>query len=103
MVHAEALQALLGRALHGGGREISRRELGGDEDRVARNARIADGAPDLVLVAVHLRRVDVAVAELERFAHALIAAASRELPGAEPDRRHARSLDLDILHPCLSL
>ena len=40
-------------------------QLAGDEDVVARNARIADRFADALLVAVHLRGVDVAVSDLE--------------------------------------
>ena len=45
---------------------IARRQLGRDEDLVARQAAVAQGAADRRLVAVHRRGVDVAIADLER-------------------------------------
>ena len=48
---------------------------------------------DLRLVAVHPRRVDVAVAELERVADCDLAVAAGDLPGAEPELRDLDALD----------
>ena len=52
---------------------VDRIELRGDEDLVARHAAVAQGAADARLVAVGLRGVDVAVAELERPANGVLA------------------------------
>jgi hypothetical protein len=101
MVRAEPAQALLGRASGRRGGEVARRELGGEEDLAARDAGLADRAPDLLLVAVHLRGIDVPVPELERLPHGVVAGAPIELPGAEAQRRHARSLDLEVFHRAL--
>ena len=47
-------------------------ELRRDEDLLARDAAVAQGPADALLVAVGLRRVDVAVAELERPPHRVL-------------------------------
>src|SRR4051794_22002059 len=62
-------------------------ELGGDEDRAALEAGCADRLPDLGLVAVGLRGVDVAVAELERTRHVLDRLLRRDLEDAEAELR----------------
>ena len=61
-------------------------DLGGDHDVVA----LAGGAHALAdrrLVAVHLRGVDVAIAERDGLLHQPRAIAPGQLPGAEPDNR----------------
>ncbi len=64
------------------------KELGRDEDLVARDAALADALPDALLVAVRLRGIDVSIAELERPANSVHAfAAVRHLPDAEPEQR----------------
>jgi hypothetical protein len=58
-------------------------ELGGQEHLVAPEA--LDGRTDLRLVLVHLRRVDVAVADLERRRHRLDGVGGLDLVGAEAE------------------
>src|SRR5439155_14602797 len=80
-VHAEPLETPFGfrdRIL------ASREELRRDEHLVARDAACAQALADALLVAVGLRGIDVAVAELERRAdgvHAFISV--RHLPDTE--------------------
>jgi len=63
-------------------------ELGGDEDLLARHAAVAQRATDALLVAIGLRRVDVAIAELERPANRVLALRpARNLPDAEAEER----------------
>src|SRR4029077_13997114 len=81
VVDPESLQAALGlgdRVLSSG------KELGGDEDLLARDAALAQPLSDALLVAVRLCRVDVSVAELERPADGIdTLAAVLDLPDAE--------------------
>jgi hypothetical protein len=64
-------------------------ELRRDEHLVAANAALAQPLADALLVAVRLRGIDVAVAELERPADGVHAFLSvRHLPDTEPEQRH---------------
>ena len=58
-------------------------QLAGDEDLVARDPGLADGQADLALVAVHLRGVDVPVADLERRGRGLDGVLGLDLEDAE--------------------
>ncbi len=73
------------------------------EDVVRGEAALGDRAADLALVAVHLRRVDAPVAELERPADRRLHLVAARLPGPEPDERHPDAgCDLDTVldrHP----
>ena len=63
-------------------------ELRGDEDLVARHAAVAEGTADALLVAVGLRGVDVAVAELQRPANRVLAVRPvRDLPDTKAEKR----------------
>ena len=79
-------------------REMRRPHLGGDEHLVARDARGAQRLADLALVVVHLRRVDVAIAEPQRLLDDARAGAPAQLPGAETDQRNTRAVRVDDLH-----
>ena len=64
-------------------------ELGRDEDLLARHAAVAKGAADARLVAVCLRGVDMAVAELQRPADRVLGLGPvRDLPDAEAENRN---------------
>src|SRR5918994_2364088 len=85
LVDVQPFQAPLGLGL----RVLPRRiELGSYEDLFARHAAVAQRAADALLVAVGLRSVDVAVAELERPANRVLALPPvRNLPDAEAEKR----------------
>src|SRR3954452_17756336 len=86
LLDAQALEAALRLLLGVPGR--ARIELRRDEDLVARHAAVANGAADARLVPVGLRRVDVAVAELERPADRVLALGTvRDLPDAQAEER----------------
>ena len=70
VVDAEPPEAVLGLARRIG---VAREELGRDEHLLPGDAALAQRPADALLVAVGLRRVDVAVAELERPAHGVLA------------------------------
>ncbi len=95
-VGPELAQALLVGATHRVGRDVARRHLRREEDLVAVHVAVGDGPPDLLLVAVHLRGVDVAVAELEGVADRLVALPSLELPGPEAERGDPHALNLHV-------
>src|SRR5436305_12627770 len=65
-----------------------RKELGGDEDLLARDTALAQPLSDAFLVAVGLCRIDVSVPDLERPADGVRAfAAARHLPDAKAEQR----------------
>ncbi len=66
--------------------QVLGRHLGCDEERLA--VAIADRLPHGLLVLVHLRRVDVPVAHLQRGPDGPQALGALEAPGSEPERRH---------------
>src|SRR4029077_1283510 len=97
LVDAEALEAVLrlGLRVLAAGIELRR-----DEDVLARHAALAQGAPDARLVAVRLRRVDVAVAELKRPPHrARALRAVRDLPDSAPEQRDLVAVGEDAPAP----
>jgi hypothetical protein len=81
---------------------MRRPHLGGHEQFVALDAGGPYAIPDLALVLIDLRGVDVAIAKLERLLHQARAGSSPQLPGAEPDRRDFCATGLYELHDGLS-
>ena len=88
-------QAVLGGAHELARRKMRRPDLGGDEHLVARHAGGAQPLAHLALVVVHLRGVDVAVAEPQRLLDHARAGASAQIPGAETDERDAGAFGFD--------
>ena len=77
----------------GGGVLAARIELGRQEHLLARDAAVAQRAPDAGLVAVRLGRVDVPVAGLERPAHGVLGLrAVGHLPDAEAEHGDPRAV-----------
>src|SRR4051812_3152810 len=71
-------------------------ELRGEEQVLAGNVAVSDRLADALLVAIRLRRVDVAVAELERPTDGVDALGSvRHLPHAETEHRHLVAVGQD--------
>jgi len=69
-------------------------ELRRDEDLLARDAAVTQRATDAPLVAVGLRRVDVAISRLRRPPHRVLAlAAVGHLPDPEPQQRDRVAID----------
>src|SRR5690606_29870548 len=66
---------------------LVRRQLGGHEDLLARQAGVGDRAADGLLVAVGAGGVDVPVADLQRRAHRLVGLVVGGLPGAQAQQR----------------
>ena len=97
VVDAEPLERLLGVALDQLRRGVRVRHLRGQEDLVPRHAAVGDPAPDLALVLVRARGVDLAVSDLQRVPHAVRRIRPRDQPSPEPEGRNARALDLDRL------
>src|SRR6185437_16714863 len=85
LVGAEGLEARVERLARPPG--PPRRQLGGDEDVLARHPAVGDGPADLALVLVYRGRVDVPVADLERGADRLVGLLTGDLPGAEAEHR----------------
>ncbi len=63
-------------------------ELAGHEDVFAVQTRLANGLADALLVAVHLRGVDVAVADLEGLQRRILRLGRRNLEDAETELRN---------------
>src|SRR5215217_3210335 len=77
---------------------MRRPDLGGEEDLIALHARGAQALADLAFVFVHLRGVDVAIAEPQRLLDDPRTGASAQLPGAQPDRRNSCAIGFDKQH-----
>ena len=92
LTDAELLQASVHRTLEGAIVEVFRRDLGGDEDVVAGDARGADPLPDPIFVAVGRGGVDVPVADAERLGDGAGAGLAAEPPRAEADDRNRRAV-----------
>ena len=93
-------QAIARRALELARGEMARPDFGGDEHVVALDARGAQAFADLALVVVHLRGVDVAIAEPQRLLDDAGAGAAAQFPGAEPEQRNPRAIGLDARYGC---
>ena len=94
-IKAQPRQALLHGALEVVRRQQRRLHLGGDH-HLATLAGIAHALPDLGLVAVHLRGIDVTVADADRLLDYPRRIAYR--PRAESDERDLEALGFDRLH-----
>src|SRR6185295_14461482 len=66
------------------------------------HGRGAQPLADLAFVLVHLRSVDVTIAEPQRLLHDPRADASAQIPGAQPDRRNSCAIGFDKVHRRLS-
>src|ERR1700733_5070589 len=73
-------------------------DFGGDEHRVALDARRAQALADLALVAIHLGGIDMAVAEAQGLLDDARTGALAQVPGTEADRRNPRAVGGDIGH-----
>ena len=91
-----SLERLLERALRVVGAVEAVVELGGHVDLVPRDRGRPQRLAHLLLVAVHLRGVDVAVADLERLRHRLRGVGRVDLEHAEAELRDGRAvMELD--------
>ncbi len=94
----EAVEARSGRLDHVVVAGVSRGDLRREEHVLAVDVGVGDRAPDLGLVAVQLRRVDVSIAEFQGGRHRLVARLAGELPRSESHLRNARAVRLGVLH-----
>ena len=97
----EALQAFVDRTLEIAGRQPAEPDLGGQEDLIARQAGSAQAGTDLALVAVHLRRIEVAIAEMQRGFDQFDAQILLERHGAEADGGNTCPMTFNHTHPQL--
>ena len=74
---------------------MRRPDLGGDEHLVARQTGGAQPFAYLALVVVHLRGVDMPIAEPQRLLDDAGAGASAQIPGAETGKRDAGAFGFD--------
>src|SRR5208337_2654519 len=79
-------------------REVCPPDLGGHVQRAARHAGARDGAADRILVGIHLRGVDVAVAHRERRRHRALARLALHAERAEAELGHRHALRRDHVH-----
>ena len=100
-VDLQVLERLLGRAAGDVRRVLLARDLGREEELLSRHAGRGQPAPDLLLVAVGARGVDVPVADRERVLDCLLALGPLDLPGAEAELGDGRALDLEGAHGCV--
>ena len=66
MVETKSIQALLCGVLQIARADVVRQHFRRHEDLAARHGRSLDGAADFDLVAIHVGRVDVAIAKFQR-------------------------------------
>ena len=92
IVGAQLRQAVLGRRRQVGVVQLVHPHLGGQEHPVARHFGVADAGTHGLLVAVHLGRIDVAIADRQRRLHHLAAALPLEREGAETECWHAHAV-----------
>jgi hypothetical protein len=84
LIDAESAQALLGLGERVPARGV---ELRGEKNLLAGNAALAQSTPNALLVAVSLRRIDVAVPKLQCPADGVLALGTiGDLPDAEAER-----------------
>ena len=97
-VKPELLQAGIESAAHRVGRQILVPDLGGNMKVLARHSGIGNRGPDGFLVAIHLRSVDVAIAERERTFHRRAAGVALHAIGAEAKARQVDTLRWQLFH-----
>ncbi len=101
-VEPELVQSVLQRRLKRTVAGLVRPYLRGDENRVSQDPSGAESGADPGLVAVHCRRVDMPVASRKRCSNHALRRRVIQRPGAETDRRNARSTSFDEVHAVVS-
>src|SRR5579862_717168 len=91
----KALKARFSRALQIAFADVARPDFGRDERLVANYTACAQPLPHLALVAVHRRRVDMPIAQSQRFGDGARAFLPAQIPRAEAERGDARVLRCD--------
>ena len=98
----ELLQAFVDRTLEIAQRQTIEPDFGGDKDILALEAGAAQGIAqtlaDFALIAVHLRGVEVPVAELQRRLDQLDAKVLLQRHGAETEHWNARAVRFNDVH-----
>jgi hypothetical protein len=79
-------------------RKMRRPDLGGDENALAPDPRRPQTVAHLAFVVVHLRSIDMAVAEPQCLLDDARASASAQFPGAQTYERNARAFHVDDVH-----
>ena len=95
---AQPGEAALGGMLELMGGEMRRPYLGGQENIVAPDPGRVQRLPDLALVVVHFRRVDMAISQPQRLLHHPRTDAPAQLPGTQTDERNAGAPGLNDVH-----
>ena len=90
--------AVLDRALKQARREIVGRDFGHDENLLALDAGCTHALADLAFVPVHLRGVEMPIAELDRLFDDPHTVAPVQSPGAKAHGRNAAAFGFDELH-----
>src|ERR1700730_1213148 len=98
MVEPEIFQAGVERATDRIRREVFVPDLCRDMQLLAREARCRNGGTDGLLVAVHFRGVDMAVAKAERTFDRRATNIALHAKSAEPEPRQADALGLQMFH-----
>ena len=100
MIESQLLQAAVEGAADRVRREVFVPDLGGDMQILARDAGGRDRGADRLLIGVHFRGVDVAIAERERAFDRGAADIALHAEGAESEPGQADALGLQLVHRC---
>jgi hypothetical protein len=98
VIELQLLQAGIERPANCIRREVFVPDFGGDVQILACDARCCDGGADGVFVAIHFRGVDVPIAETQRAFARRAAGLALHAKGAEPKRRQADAVGLQMFH-----
>jgi hypothetical protein len=96
--NAQLLEAFLDGPLQIIWREVRSPDLGRDKNIVTIDTGRAQAFADFAFVLVHLRGIDMAIAEPERLLDETRAGSAAKLPCAKSDGRNARAIGLNELH-----
>jgi hypothetical protein len=97
-VEPQLLQAGIEGAAHRVGREIFVPDLCRHMQLVARDAACGNRSADLLLIGVHLRGVEMAIAERKRALDRGAAGIALHAEGAEAEPRHSDALGFESVH-----
>lgn len=98
MIGLQLAQAFIHRRLKVAIGQIVHPDLGGQKDILAGDIRFRQAAPDLGLVFINLRGVDMTIADIQCMTDHADAVGPGDLPCPKTERGNPRPLDFDEFH-----